>query len=228
VSLNENALLLSYGNIIDVSINNKIIALHQILAAQPFPGMIETVPAYASLVIFYDVVLIRKLPSGFTTAFDFVKNYVLQLSNEINERVNSNYKNTIAIPVYYNGEDLEYVSGLHQISIERVVQIHTAITYQVFMNGFLPGFAYMGTVDERIVTPRKEQPRVTVPAGSVGIAGAQTGIYPLDSPGGWQLLGKTPLKIFDINKKNPCLIKAGDLVQFVSINKTEFEKLNEY
>jgi inhibitor of KinA len=86
----------------------------------------------------------------------------------------------------------------------------------------------MGTVDERIVTPRKEQPRLRVPAGSVGIAGAQTGIYPSDSPGGWQLIGNTPLQIFDKNKKDPCLLKAGDQVQFVSITKTDFEKNNEY
>jgi inhibitor of KinA len=96
------------------------------------------------------------------------------------------------------------------------------------MLGFLPGFPYMGMVDERIATPRKSSPRTVVPAGSVGIAGQQTGIYPLSSPGGWQLVGRTPLKIFDRKKESPCLLNPGDVVKFYSINKTEFEKLNEY
>ena len=123
---------------------------------------------------------------------------------------------------------MEYVANLHQLTVEAVIKIHTTVTYRVFMTGFLPGFAYMGTVDEKIITPRKEKPRLHVAAGSVGIAGAQTGIYPIDSPGGWQLIGKTPLQIFNKEKINPCLLKAGDKIQFVAIDKNEFEKLDEY
>jgi inhibitor of KinA len=96
------------------------------------------------------------------------------------------------------------------------------------MNGFLPGFAYMGTVNEKIITARKEKPRLRVAAGSVGIAGTQTGIYPIDSPGGWQIIGTTPLQLFNKTKADPCLIKAGDQVQFFAIDKNEFDKLNEY
>ena len=96
------------------------------------------------------------------------------------------------------------------------------------MIGFQPGFAYMGKLDERIATPRKTSPRVQVPAGSVGIAGFQTGIYPLASPGGWQIIGQTPLKIFDKAKTDPCRFKAGDSIQFISISKDEFKKINEY
>ena len=221
-------MLLSYGNIIDTAINEKIIALHKVLSAKPFRGFIESVPAYASLAVFYDTVLIRRDEPGFSTAFEFVKHYVLKLATEIDTLKINFSADKIIIPVYYDGEDLEYVATLHQLTVEAVIQIHSAIIYRVFMTGFLPGFAYMGTVDTSIITPRKEKPRLHVAAGSVGIAGAQTGIYPIDSPGGWQLIGKTPLQIFNKEKINPCLLKAGDKVQFIAIDKNEFEKLNEY
>lgn len=227
-ALNENALLVSYGNIIDIAINENIIALHEQLTAEPFPGMIESMPAYASLAVFYDTIAIRQQQTQFTTAFEFVQQHILELIGKIDNQSDDKTNTIITIPVYYNGADLNDVAGLHGLSVEELIQIHTAVRYRVYMTGFLPGFAYMGTVDERIVTPRKEQPRLRVPAGSVGIAGAQTGIYPSDSPGGWQLIGNTPLQIFDKNKKDPCLLKAGDQVQFVSITKTDFEKNNEY
>ncbi len=201
--------------------------MHEQLTALPFRGMIESVPAYASLAVFYDTVTIRQQTNN-TTAFEFVQQYVLELISKIDNQYDDKPNSIITIPVYYNGADLNEVADLHGLSVEELIQIHTAVTYRVYMTGFLPGFAYMGTVDERIVTARKEQPRLRVPAGSVGIAGAQTGIYPSDSPGGWQLIGNTPLQIFDKNKTEPCLLKAGNQVQFVSITKTEFEKINEY
>ena len=190
--------------------------------------MIESVPAYASLAVFYDTLTIKQQQTNFTTAFEFIQQCILQLISKIDNQPDDKTNTIIRIPVYYNGADLNEVASLRGLSVEELIQIHTAVTYRVYMTGFLPGFAYMGTVDERIVTPRKEQPRLYVPAGSVGIAGGQTGIYPSDSPGGWQLIGNTPLQIFDKNKKDPCLLKAGNQVQFVSITKTEFEKINEY
>ena len=180
------------------------------------------------MAVFYDTFLIRYNETAFSTAFEFVKHHVLKLAIEINNSEIHESTDKIIIPVYYNGEDLEYVANLHQLTVEAVIKIHTTVTYRVFMTGFLPGFAYMGTVDEKIITPRKEKPRLHVAAGSVGIAGAQTGIYPIDSPGGWQLIGKTPLQIFNKEKINPCLLKAGDKIQFVAVDKNEFEKLNEY
>ena len=197
------------------------------LTAKPFPGFVESVPAYASLAVFYDAVFINNNQQQIISAFDFAKICVAKIAAEINNR-SSKMEKKISIPVYYNGEDLEYVSGMHQLNTEEVIKIHTAVTYRVFMTGFLPGFAYMGTVDEKIITPRKDTPRLHVAAGSVGIAGAQTGIYPLDSPGGWQIIGTTPLKIFNKEKINPCLLNAGDSVQFIPIDKNDFEKLNEH
>jgi inhibitor of KinA len=225
--LNETALLVSFENIIDETINEKVIALQQAFAKNNFKGLIETVPAYASLAIFYNVATVKINYTAHATAFDFVKNFTDQLISEINF-TETPKNNLITIPVYYNGEDLGNVALQHNISAEEVISIHTSKPYHVFMIGFLPGFAYMGKVEESIATPRLATPRTNVKAGSVGIAGFQTGIYPLQSPGGWQIIGQTPIKIFDAAKDNPCLLQEGDTVQFISINKDEFEKLNEY
>lgn len=225
--LNETALLVSFENSIDEIINEKVIALQQAFAKSNFKGFIETVPAYASLAIYYDVATVKKNYTADSTAFEFVKNFTDQLISEINFTTTPK-SNLITIPVYYNGEDLEHVASLHNLSAEEVISIHISKPYRVFMIGFLPGFAYMGKVDDSIATPRLATPRTNVKAGSVGIAGFQTGIYPLQSPGGWQIIGQTPIKIFDAAKDNPCLLQAGDTVQFISISKDEFEKLNEY
>lgn len=221
-------MLLSFGNIIDITVNEKILALHQKINTTPFPGFIESVPAYTSLAVFYDTVLIRQSYSNTSSAFDFVKDFIINISKEKSTISGNIEKDIITIPVYYNGEDLEYVASVHQLTIEEVINLHTGTTYHVYMTGFFPGFAYMGTVNEKIVTPRKDKPRLNVAAGSVGIAGEQTGIYPFDSPGGWQIIGTTPLKIFDKAKHNPCLLKAGHKVQFTMIDKNDFEKLNEH
>jgi inhibitor of KinA len=225
--LNETALLVAFENSIDESINNKVMALQQAVAKNNFKGFIETVPTYASLAIFYDAATVKNNYPVTSTVFDAVKKITEKLINKINIAAVSQ-RTTITIPVYYNGEDVGFVATQHQLSTEEVINIHTAKTYRVFMIGFLPGFAYMGKVDERIATPRLSSPRTNVKAGSVGIAGFQTGIYPLPSPGGWQIIGQTPIKIFDATKNNPCLLQAGDEVQFTSIGKTDFEKLNEY
>ncbi len=225
--LNETALLVSFENIIDEAINERVIALQQAFTKNNFKGFIETIPAYASLAVFYDVATVKKNYTADATAFDFVKKFTDQLISKINF-TGTQKNNLITIPVYYTGEDLEHVALVHKISADEVISIHTAKPYRVFMIGFLPGFAYMGKIDERIATPRLATPRTNVKAGSVGIAGFQTGIYPLQSPGGWQIIGQTPFKIFDTTKDNPCLLQAGDMVQFISINKEDFEKLNEY
>src|SRR6185503_17931278 len=132
----------------------------------------------------------------------------------------------VRIPVCYGGElgpDLGAVAGFSQMDEAAVVVAHTARTYRVFMLGFVPGFAYLGTVDDRIAMPRRSTPRVRVPVGSVGIAGVQTGVYPAETPGGWQLIGRTPVKPFDPFRDPPFLMKAGDSVQFYPIERREYE-----
>lgn len=226
--LNETALLVSFENNIDESINEKVIALEQAFIKNTFRGFVETVPAYTSLAIFYDAATVKNNYTVATTAFGFVKTFTEKLIGEINKTAVIAKRETITIPVYYNGDDLAYVAKEHRLSVTEVISIHTERTYRVYMIGFLPGFTYMGKVDDRIATARLSSPRTNVKAGSVGIAGFQTGIYPLNSPGGWQLIGQTPIKIFDAAKNDPCLLRAGDDVQFFSISKEEFEKLNEY
>lgn len=216
--LNETAALVSFGNTISVEANRKVIDLHHELKKQSFEGFVESVPAYSSLAVFYK--------TNFT--FDFVKSFLEKriASQEVNESELS--PAILELPVLYDGEDLDFIAQQHHLTCDEVISIHTSKAYRVFMIGFLPGFPYMGSVDERIATSRKSSPRIAVPAGSVGIAGIQTGIYPQSSPGGWQLIGRTPLKIFDVMENSPCLFSPGDSVKFHSISKTEFEKLNEY
>lgn len=204
-----------------------VMALQNAFNQKKFEGFIESVPAYSSLGIFYDISAIKRNHPG-ATAYDFVKNFTNKLLSDLPEITPQLAKPALQVPVFYNGEDLSQLASLHQLSTEEVIRIHTEKIVRVFMIGFLPGFAYMGKVDDRIATPRLASPRPLVKPGSVGIAGSQTGIYPLASPGGWQLIGQTPIKIFDIRKETPCFFQAGDLVQFVAISKSDFEKLNEY
>lgn len=199
----------------------------QALQQNNFKGFIETVPAYNSLAVFYDVATVKKYHAPVHTAFEFVKNFTEE-KIKVTKVGKQNNEQLISIPVHYNGEDLAAIANEKQLPVDEVIRIHTSMSYRVFMIGFLPGFAYMGKLDERIAVPRLSSPRTNVQAGSVGIAGFQTGIYPLQSPGGWQMIGQTPVKIFDTTKNDPCLLKAGDAVQFISITKNEFEQLNEY
>ena len=220
-SLGDTAITIDFGNRIDETINEKVISLFHFLHKNPFPGMKEAVPAYSSLTVYFDVLFIKKI-SSLTSASDFIKNKLEEVL--VKHIVTDNTpSNLLEIPVCYDGDDLEYVAQEKNITAEEVIQVHSSKTYRVFMIGFLPGFPYMGETDEKIEMPRKQQSRLKVSAGSVGIAGRQTGIYPFTSPGGWQIIGRTPLKLFDIAKENPALFRAGDKVKFYPISKDEFE-----
>lgn len=219
--LGDSAVTIDFGNIIDESVNKKIISLFHYLQKKPVEGIIDVVPAYSSVTVYYDVLNIKK-KHPLVSAYDSMKKNLEEIliydmpGNPAESR-------HIRIPVCYDGDDLEYVSKEKNISAGEIIQIHSSPVYLVYLLGFLPGFAYMGQVDERIAIPRKQQPRLRVEAGSVGIAGRQTGIYPLGSPGGWQIIGRTPLKLFDAVKENPTLLQAGDTVQFYPISSHEFE-----
>ena len=225
--LNEKSILVSFGNRIDILVNRKVIALHRKLVQKSFEGFIESVPSYSSLAVFYDYLKIKSMIRESQTPFDFIKEFLQKMTEQILDEVEE-AKTTVQLPVLYDGDDLDFVAQQHQLSQDELISIHAGKEYRVFMIGFLPGFPYMGSVDDRIATPRKSSPRTLVPAGSVGIAGIQTGIYPQSSPGGWQLIGRTPIKIFDRNRESPCLLQPGDVVKFYSISKKEFDKLNEY
>ena len=225
-SLGDNALIIDFGNVIDESINRVVHSLFYQLQNVPIPGMIEAVPAYSSLTIYYDLLFIRNKLNKQITAFEWIsesmKKYVTKENIETGDP-----QILIRIPVCYDHDfasDLGFVASQNNISTDEVISLHTSATYHIYMLGFLPGFAYMGMVDEKISSSRKQKPEL-VEAGSIGIAGKQTGIYPFRSQGGWQIIGRTPIKLFDKEKINPVLFKSGDKIQFYPITKNEFEDL---
>ena len=206
VPFGDSALLIKFGDEIDLSINQRVHNLDALLRAREIPGVVETVPAYASLLVYYDPLIL---------SFDQIVGRVKTEMESVEENI-SRKPRRIEVPVRYGGDDdLQFVAAHHRISPREVVRIHASRDYTVYMMGFTPGFAYMGKLDDVIATPRLETPRVRVDAGSVGIAGAQTGIYPIASPGGWRIIGRTSLRLFDLTADSPFLFSPGDLVRFV-------------
>ena len=180
------------------------------------PGVRDVVPTYRSVAIYFDPL---RTDSGAMMAC--VNRAATQAVPEL-----AVARAPVRIPVCYGGElgpDLAGVAAFSRMPEDEVVRLHTTTTYRVFLLGFVPGFAYLGIVDQRIAMPRRSTPRVRVPLGSVGIAGVQTGVYPAETPGGWQLIGRTPLKPFDASRVDPFLMKAGDAVQFYPIAREEFD-----
>jgi inhibitor of KinA len=222
--LGDSAITVDFGNIIDEEINLKVLARYQQLTNDPVEGVIEIVPAYSTLTFHYDMLAVaRKIPKG-----QQVYNWMCEQLGKRLQQPLATYQNhgcLVNIPVCYDtffATDLNSLAESKGMSSEEVVQLHLSKTYRVYMLGFLPGFAYLGQVDKKLATSRKSQP-VEVAAGSIGIAGHQTGIYPMVSPGGWHIIGRTPVHLFDTDKENPALLKPGDTVQFVSISLHEFE-----
>jgi len=218
--LGESALTIEFSNEISPETNDKVINLVSYFEKNKFAGFVEVVPAYASLTVFYEVFTVRKHFPEFQTAFDGVKSLAENAVCNFTE-IKKEKSRVIEIPVRFNKEyalDLKFVAEINNLKPLEVIEIFTAQTYRVYMLGFLPGFAYLGEVDARITAPRKFEPRLKVPKGSVGIAGRQTGIYPLTSPGGWQIIGATEVELFTPNAINPTFLQAGDLVKFYSEN----------
>jgi len=211
--LGDAALVVTFGTTVDERHNMLVRSLDLVLTQSDMFGIRECVPAYSTLTVYYD-----PLSLSYDTVYQFLYQLVGKL--EIEER---KVKEEKVIPVWYNGPDLTDVSQHTGLTIEEIIAIHTAKCYHVYMLGFVPGFPYLGGMDKRLATPRKAIPRVKIPAGSVGIAGEQTGIYPLDTPGGWQIIGQTPMVMFDMRSQDhPARVAAGDLLRFVSIEEGEF------
>lgn len=219
--ISENAVTIDFGNEISVELNEKVIELADFITKNHFEGLVEVVPAYSSLTVFFDLTKVRQSYDEFDTAFSFVKTFIENALTRLKKKKKSESR-LIKIPVSYSEKfavDLDYVAQNANLTKKQIIQIHTSKVYRVFMIGFLPAFAYMGEVDDRIATPRKTTPRTRIERGSVGIAGKQTGIYPLESPGGWQIIGKTELEIFKPESEEISLLKTGDLVKFYDIDK---------
>lgn len=224
--LGDTAITIDFGNCIDSAINDDVIARFRDLRHDPLPGMTEAVPAYSSLTVYYDLMTVMDLAGTGRTAYEWIKEKVEERLKQP-ARSDDNHQRLIRVPVCYEAEfapDIIRLAAAKRLDTAEVIELHTSATYKVFMLGFLPGFAYMGELSEKIAMPRKSKP-VNVKAGSVGIAGKQTGIYPLESPGGWQIIGRTPLQLFDREKEEPTLFRAGDTVQFYSISRNTFEEM---
>jgi KipI family sensor histidine kinase inhibitor len=209
VALGDSCLAIQFDKVIDPAVNARCVALAESLARLGLRGVRDIVPTYNTVALHFDPVQAdrRRLHHE-------IDNAVSALSDD-----HAQAPRTIEIPVTYggaDGPDLGAVAAFGRCSEADVVRLHTAPSYRVYMLGFLPGFPYMGAVDSRIAAPRLDTPRVRVAAGSVGIAGFQTGIYPFDTPGGWRIIGRTSTKVFDVARDDPFLLKAGDAVKFVA------------
>lgn len=233
-TLGDHALQFSLPALMDPTIAAQIKDLNQFMVAQQLPFIKDLIPAYHTLTLIYDIEeLERPLSFAQTILKEFLDTKGRGIINTFNAN-NSNTgedKNIIRIPVCYDislGIDLELLAQEKNSNSQEIIQIHTNQIYQVYCIGFLPGFAYMGKVDSSIQSPRHATPRPLVMAGSVGIAGEQTGIYPMNSPGGWKIIGRTPRPIFNKEVAPYASFKMGDQVQFYSISIEEFTKQNEY
>lgn len=218
----DSALVVKFGDVIDVEVNRKVLALDQALRQRKVFGVEECVPTYGSLLIRYN-----PLKTTYEQLVYQIRDIERTMQTAPTKKTETK---EIIIPTVYGGEygpDLKQVAELHGLTEEEVVRIHSNRPYTVYMIGFVAGFPYLGVVDDVIATPRLKTPRIKVPEGSVGIAGKQTGIYPREAPGGWRIIGRTPLKLFDPTKDPPALLKPGDTVRFKPITETEFQALEE-
>ena len=213
--MGDRSLLVELGEGIHLDVNRAVQKLFYGLDSLQSDAIRELQPGYRSLMLVYDPLKIS-LPA--------LKSLIERVYRSL-ERYHPPEPTHLQVPVVYGGEfgpDLQWVADHHRLSTEEVIQFHCKTTYRVYMLGFTPGYPYLGEVPEQIATPRRDTPRVRVPKGSVGIAQRQSGIYPVESPGGWQILGRTPLTLFDPRRRPPSLLQAGDKVTFVPISQEEF------
>jgi len=212
--MGDRALLVELGDDVDPKINNRVRELFVAIKTDPLEGVVETTPSYRSLLLIFD-----PLKTTLSLLQDKVDHLLKTMDpSQLPE------PRKVEIPVVYGSEygpDLEWVAEYHGITPDEAIRLHTAHTYHVYMIGFMPGFPYLGELPESLITPRRETPRTVVPRGSVALAQGQTGIYSTQSPGGWQIIGRTPLTLFDPGKWPPALLEMGDLVKFFAIDEEE-------
>jgi inhibitor of KinA len=210
---------------------NEVLRVFRRLEDAAIPGVIELAPAYTTVAVFFDPLRVINHGAGFDHVIDSLTQTVSEAASRDGGREQKSARaRIIEIPVCYDAQfalDLEQVARHAQISAKEVVDLHSAVEYRVNCIGFTPGFPFLAGLPKKLATPRRATPRKEVPAGSVGIGGAQTGIYPLRSPGGWNVIGRTPLRLFDPTKEQPAILRAGDRVRFRVIDLAEFEQGKE-
>lgn len=215
----DKALVIEFSDKISDEVNSKVRSMMIAINQRKLECIVEIIPTYRSLMVHYNPLKIE---------YDELINSLKDIEQNLGN-IEIPPPKVIEIPTLYGGEygpDIENVAKHNNLSIDEVIKIHSSKEYLIYMLGFTPGFPYLGGMDKSLETPRLQVPRTKIPAGSVGIASKQTGIYPIDSPGGWQLIGRTPLKLFDINKENPFLLSAGSYIKFISITQEEFDRIN--
>ncbi len=213
----DRGLLLEFGDEIKQEINERVRRMALALEKEAIQGIVETIPTYRSLLILYD---------PFILSLGELRERVQKIGEGLQE-IPLPKPTLTRIPVVYGGvygPDLEGVAKHCHLSPEEVIRLHCSKPYLIYMIGFMPGYPYMGELPEALITPRLKTPRLSVPKGSVAIAQRQTGIYPMESPGGWQIIGRTPLELFDSNRTPPALLRMGDRVQFYPICEKEFSE----
>ena len=215
----DRAISIDFGQVIDPTINRHIRQTIERIKELQLEGIIELVPTYCALLVEYDAMLY-----SYSEICKIIEPTLEEgMTNTTNELVT-----VVEVPTVYGGEfgpDLSFVASHNHLSEDEVISIHSGTDYLVYMLGFIPGFTYLGGMDSRIATPRLSSPRTLIPAGSVGIAGEQTGTYPSDSPGGWQIIGRTAVTMYDMSKAQAALLKAGDYVRYVPIDESEFHRI---
>ena len=207
-----------FENVVSEKISNQVLSIAKLVERQHINGLVDIIPAYREVTFVFDPLVL-----DIASFKHFLEKQLNKMDGEIVDKKGRHYD----IPVLYNDEvglDLLEVAKYHGLSLEEVIHLHTAQAYRIYMLGFLPGFAYLGGLDAKLHTPRKNTPRLRIPAGSIAIGGEQTGYYPVDSPGGWQIIGQTPLVMFDSNRPE-IKLHAGDRMKFYAIDKLEFQKL---
>lgn len=221
VPLGDSAFVVTFGDDIGDRTHRRVRALTLYLDRSPLDAMIDYIPAYTTVTLVYDAAICDG------QRFQDELQRALQAMPDASDAPPGDL---VEVPVCYGGEfgpDLEFVASRNSLSPQEVIDIHADRDYLVYMIGFVPGFPYLGGMSERIATPRKDSPRQAIPAGSVGIAGKQTGIYPMETPGGWQLIGRTPVRLFRPHLARPSLLAAGDRVRFTPIGGDDYERLLE-
>jgi KipI family sensor histidine kinase inhibitor len=216
----DRAIFIELGDSIDPDVNQRVNNLKRAIEQAGIPGVVESVPAYRSLLVYFEPLQI--------SAAEFQKAVCNLLQSSTGSELPG--RRLVEVPVTYGGEfgpDLEQVASHNNLSTAEVVRIHSGARYLIYMIGFMPGFPYLGGMSPDIAAPRKTTPRLKTPAGSVGIAGSQTGIYPAESPGGWQIIGRTPLELFRPDREPPSILQAGDYLTFASITPEEFTVIRE-
>ncbi len=214
----DRGLLVEFGNAISPEINQRVRAMTIALDKSFLPGVLEIVPTYRSVIVVYDPLMTN--PSR-------LQPDLLALNAKLSQ-IEIPQPSEIVIPVCYGkefGPDMEFVARHNNLRVEEVISLHSSQRYLIYMLGFSPGFPFLGGLPDKLHTPRLSTPRTLVPAGSVGIANNQTGIYPVASPGGWQLIGRSPVKLFDPENENPFLLKAGDYLRFEPVSEDEYNRL---